>query len=551
VAASFEGFPHSIFIVFPICVVLIGTGARLEALGFAIGLLIVALEFPKTREGSWLQGLTAGAVVAVCGFRVQFLTHPAGGYVYLSTLSIPLTIGWIMVILRSREGLRRSLPRPAVQIAIDSVLLLDAVLLALISPQVRAEPIAFFLPFSLLGLIPGAILAAYRRKGPVSVHRIVAFGLAVYGIEGVMKGPLSLSLLAPLAVISLPMVTTSHAFLAPLLFGVHPQPLPRWFSKRGYTQGGFILFLLSLSSALALGAVLAAHQNPAYGLLVLGGFPVLLGVHLSRYRIVSWLSRRVIKGDCNRCSLFGVGFHNVTLHEAVASVEEMLRHPGCSYTVVTPNSTALLQSRRDPSLFAAYQKADLVLADGIGIVWASRLLGLPLKERVTGIDLSEALLERANLNGYRVFLLGGKEGTAAGAAHRLKERFPDLPIVGTHHGYFCNDEEPLAAVRKVDPQILLVGMGVPKQELWMSKHAARLAVPLMVGVGGAFDIFSGRRRRASLRWQRLGLEWFYRVLRQPQRVIGARMITQFIATVLGAWLARQLSLLIALPEEPV
>lgn len=541
---------HRIRFLVPPFVLLATVGPRIELAGLAAGLLILSLEGPLEKGmAAWARGIAAASAAALLGFRIQFVTNPAGGYVYLDSISIPLTVAWVLVILRSREELRRALPRPALQITIDLLLVLNAVTLALISPQTRAEPLALHLPFVLLGIVLANAIAAYRGESVTPLHRTVAFCLALYGISGAMKVPVSLSLLAPLAMISLPIVTASHALLAQGLSGVRLRPLPGWFAARGYTQGPFAVLLLLLSSTLALGAVLAVHRSPLHGLLAAGIVPVLIVAHLSHHRITAWLTDRWTNTTGGRCWLLGVGFHNLTLHEALVRAEGMLTSPERSHTVVTPNSAALLQSEGDPELFEAYCDADLVIADGVGIVWASRLLGTPLKGRVTGIDLAESLLKRATVKGCRVFLLGGREGVAARAARRLKKRFPGLNIVGTHHGYFTVDEAPLAAIRAARAQFLLVGMGVPNQERWMAKCSKRSMVPLMIGVGGALDVFAGECRRAPEYWQRLGLEWLYRLLHEPHRIKEASAIPRFIARVLGQRVAVSILTFIRLPEE--
>jgi N-acetylglucosaminyldiphosphoundecaprenol N-acetyl-beta-D-mannosaminyltransferase len=526
-------------------------GWRLELLGLFAGLLILSFEVPKRGVLPWMQGIAAASAAVATGFRIQFVTNPAGGYVYLDSLSVPLTILWVLIILRLREGLRRAVPRPALQLAIDLSLVVNASLLVLISPQTRTAPLARVLPFLLLGIVLTGLVMALRGERLAVVHRTVAFGLALYGISGVMKGPISLSLVAPLALLVLPMVTASPAFLAPGVRALVPRPVPRWFSKRGVTEGEFTLFSLLLVSSFVLGAVLSVHRSWGFGLLALLVIPLLIGGHLVRPIVADWLARRRVDRRAGRSYLFGVGFHSLTFAAVCDRVEEMIHSSGRSHVVVTPNSLSLFRAGRDPSLRRAYRVADLVLPDGIGIVWASRLLGVPLLERVTGIDLAEALLSRARESGYRVFLLGGREGVAARAAHRLKERFPGLDIVGTHHGYFASDAEPLAAIEAASPHILLVGMGVPKQERWMARHADEMNVPVMIGVGGAFDLFAGDCPRASHRWQGLGLEWLYRILHQPRRVRAVWVIPCFIVKVIVARAAVSLKRLALLPHEEV
>jgi len=519
----------------PSLVLLPFVGGRIELLGLFVGLLILSFETPKEGIGSWVQGIAAASVAVAAGFRIQFVMNPAGGYLYLHALAIPLTILWVLVILRLREGLRQVAPRPAWQFAIDLILSLNAVFLVLISPQARVDRLAYALPFVLLGVALLGNIVPLRKERSIIIHRSIAFGLALYAIGGVMKGPLSLSLVMPLAALSLPMMTASQALLAQGVRRLSPRPLPRWFVVHGYTQGAFTLLVLLLSSAVALGAVLSVTRSLSYGLLSLLIVPVLVGIHALRPIVSNWYQSLPIDMRGGRSYLCGVGFDDLTLDEATVRVLDMLHDPCRTHVIVTPNSVSLFNARKDPTLLDNYRKADLVIADGIGIVWAARLLGVPLAERVTGIDLTEALLGRASADGYRVFLLGGRDRVAVRAAHRLQERFPSLDIVGTHHGYFTDDKEPLARITAAQPQIILVGMGVPKQERWMTHYADTLNVPVMIGLGGGLDIFAGDSLRASNRWQRLGLEWLYRILHQPRRVRAAWTILCFIVKMISLW----------------
>lgn len=240
--------------------------------------------------------------------------------------------------------------------------------------------------------------------------------------------------------------------------------------------------------------------------------------------------------DVKRVALFGVRFDRVSLPEALGRIERWIEEgpPRRARLVVTPDTTALMRARRDPLLRWVYHQADLVTPDGAGIVWASRCLRTPLKERVSGIDLVEELFRRSAMKGYRFFFLGAKPGVAQAAARRTQKRYPGLQIVGTHHGYFSPQEEPLLleGIHAARPDVLLVGLGVPKQELWMLRNRAALEVPVMIGVGGSLDVLSGRLPRAPKSWQQLGLEWLWRVLREPQRLGRVRTIPQFMALVL-------------------
>ncbi len=235
-----------------------------------------------------------------------------------------------------------------------------------------------------------------------------------------------------------------------------------------------------------------------------------------------------------RVDLLGVPVHAVSHAGALQQIERWILAPDRPRLVMTPDTTALMQAQFAHGLRHAYAHADLVTADGTGLVWASRQLGRSLPERVTGIDLLSALCERAAAKQHRVYLLGGRPGVAREAAQRLQRRHPGLAIVGTQHGYFADDESErvVSEINAREPDLLLVGMGVPRQEIWMSRHGHRLASPVAMGVGGSLDVLAGRVRRAPAAWQSLGLEWLWRAVQEPHRLWRARRIPQFIARIL-------------------
>lgn len=219
----------------------------------------------------------------------------------------------------------------------------------------------------------------------------------------------------------------------------------------------------------------------------------------------------------------------LSLGEAVERVRQLViqRHGGM---ICTPDTTALWRAQKDLSLRAAYEEADLVTPDGTGVVWASRVLGMALPERVSGIDLLEKLFGVWDGSSLRVFLLGAAPGVAERAARQLAQRYPNLQIVGTHHGYFRPDENEkiLEQIARTRPHMVLVGLGVPRQERWMMENRARLRPAVLMGVGGCFDVWSGRLMRAPLSWQRLGLEWLYRLLQDPRRLTRVSTIPLFV-----------------------
>lgn len=219
-----------------------------------------------------------------------------------------------------------------------------------------------------------------------------------------------------------------------------------------------------------------------------------------------------------RRELFGTQVHAVGLDGALAWIRARIasRVPGY---VVTLNGALLVQTARDQSLRVLVNDAALVTADGIGVIGAARILGVHLPERVAGIDLVVALCGQAASVGYRIFLLGGAPGVAEAAAGVLRARHPTLQIVGVQHGFFSSEEEGAvpAQIRAAHPDVLLVALGAPRQEWWMRRWGAALGVPVSIGVGGSFDVLAGRIPRAPGWMRRIGLEWLYRMAREPRR----------------------------------
>ena len=185
---------------------------------------------------------------------------------------------------------------------------------------------------------------------------------------------------------------------------------------------------------------------------------------------------------------------------------------------------------KDPALGRALRNGDLVVPDGIGIVWALRRAGCPQQQRVTGVDLVETLLTETAADGLEVFLLGGQPGVAEKAQARLEQRWPGIRVVGCHHGYFsaAEEEEVVRRINQARPGLLLVGMGVPRQEIWLERHWRNLTVPVGIGVGGLFDLWGGRTKRAPAFLRKAGLEWLYRAWREPARWYRLRVLPGFV-----------------------
>ena len=217
-----------------------------------------------------------------------------------------------------------------------------------------------------------------------------------------------------------------------------------------------------------------------------------------------------------KTNILGVAFDALTLTEAEERADALLRARKGGY-IVTANPEIVLHSREDAAYAAAVNGADLVLADGVGDLYAARILGTPLPERVAGSDITPRLLSRLAKRGGSVFLYGARPGVAERAGEALQSAYPGLRIAGTENGYISDETALFVSLEREQPDLLLLGLGAPRQELWMAKNRQRTNA-VMIGVGGLLDVFAGDIPRAPESWQKLGLEWLYRLLREPKRI---------------------------------
>ena len=218
-----------------------------------------------------------------------------------------------------------------------------------------------------------------------------------------------------------------------------------------------------------------------------------------------------------RTDILGVGFDDLTLDEAAEAGAALVEGGGFHYAV-TPNPEFLLTARHDEPFRQALLGADLVLADGVGVTYAAKILGRPLKGRVPGIEFAQRLLAWMAAHGKRLFLLGAKPGVAELAAANLKAAYPGLIVCGTHDGYFQEDGPVVKAIQESAADVVFVCLGAPKQELWMVRNGPAAGARLMVGLGGSLDVFAGVVERAPEGFQKLGLEGLYRLQKEPGRI---------------------------------
>ncbi len=227
-------------------------------------------------------------------------------------------------------------------------------------------------------------------------------------------------------------------------------------------------------------------------------------------------------------NILGVKVNNVTMNEAVDRAFKYLSDDKAN-VVYTPNSEIILAASNDSEFTEIINSADLIIPDGIGVVYGSKILGQALPERVAGFDLVCLLFEKMAKAGKSVFLLGAKPGVADVAAEKLKEKYKGLVIAGTNDGYFKDedDEKIIAKINDAAPDFLMVCLGFPKQEKWIYKYKDVLNAKLMIGAGGCIDVFAGNVMRAPEFYCKHGLEWFYRLMKQPSRFVRMLALPKF------------------------
>lgn len=222
----------------------------------------------------------------------------------------------------------------------------------------------------------------------------------------------------------------------------------------------------------------------------------------------------------------------VTMNEAVQRVEGFMKSKK-PHLIATANAEMIMMANHDAELKDILNSAALVVPDGAGAVWAARHQGYAMPERVAGYDMAQQLLALSAKKGYRVYLLGAAPGVAEKAKKQAEKKYKGVSIVGVHDGYF-NDENEASIIKEIQaaqPHLLLVALGVPRQEKWIKKHMTELNVPALIGVGGTFDVMAGIVKRAPVWMQRARLEWLYRGIKQPQRLGRLMALPKFVMRV--------------------
>ncbi len=243
----------------------------------------------------------------------------------------------------------------------------------------------------------------------------------------------------------------------------------------------------------------------------------------------------------NSISIMGVRIDNVTMEEVVDIVEKKLEKKE-KYIIYTPNTEIVMMCQDDDEFLKYMNQSDINIPDGIGLIYASKIKNMPLKEKVAGFDLSMKLLDIANRNGLKLYAVGGKPGVAENALENVHKKYSNINIIGSHHGYFKGahlgqggHEEELLVIDEINtkkPDILFVGFGAKKQEQWIQYNKDKINAKIIIGNGGTIDVLAGNVKRAPDIYVNLGLEWLYRLAKEPKRITRQIVLPVFMLKVL-------------------
>lgn len=530
----------------------------------------------KRRQPAWLVDIVVVAASLASLAIFANVRHaydespPDSPFFGLSTIGLVLSLFCLWAIARLTAALNR------VPQATGGYLGVVALLVLLLLH--RAGTTISFFPYAAGAALAGAGLATVpvALKKPAFnlgwsgslamgflLAQTVVFGLADY------KGQTAVAM--TLLVLALPLLDI-------LFYRVKPRPqgsatrLHEGLMRRGFSPTKVALLYTAVSVWLGiLGYLLSgletgdgAGQTIARLLVVLfigaGGFLLFFSVA----RVL--MNRAPGEEIPESIEAFDVKISAVTMDEAIAKIGEFIQSR-TPHHVVTTDANAILRAKEDPEYAAIVRRAAMATPDGYGVIWGARLLGYPIYERVTGVDMVTGICELAARNGYSIYILGsepgenGEPGVAEIAATNLLGKYPGMRVAGTHHGFWRRDakaeglsaEEADArmadAVRAAAPDVLFVAMGIPAQEKFIAAQLERMQVPVSIGVGGSFDVYSGKFERAPQWVQRIGLEWLYRVFIDPSRWKRMGYVPRFMLLAIRVWLTGNKSVESARPPE--
>ena len=524
---------------------------RIAGILFAGVLMILLGKYnQKKKLASWLKlffQIIISLIIIAAGVKIEFLRNYSGGYWYLNQLSIPITIVWLITITNSigqTDELGDITPITVLIAALTFFVVSIFQRQGLIIAEILS---AFLTVFSIVIILLKKQSALGKNNAFSSYYMFFGFMLAIIAIVGVLKSTAALTLLTPLLILGFPIVDTSYSFITSYLSdnylgNVSESKLRQQLIEQGFSWKGANMIIIATCIYLSVIAAIVSVKEDLFLFLTMIGTGY-LAYYWLRQRVLNGLSIIKIDESGKKVEFFGVPIDRINCHQALERIESFIRKKETHF-IITPDTLAILRARKDKEYLEITKKADLVTPDGAGILWATAFLEEPLSERITGIDMINHICQLAVEKEYKLYLLGAKTEVIKKTVHNLKKQYPGINIVGYHHGYFDNsnlgtngekgESDIINDIVMQKPDFLLVGMGVPKQETWIFQNKNRLGVPVCIGVGGSFDVLSGKIPRAPLWMQNHGMEWFFRLIKEPKRVKRTIYLPYFIWLVLLA-----------------
>ncbi len=477
--------------------------------------------------------LVGGACLAVAGgvtvdsVKAPFSHH----FVKLGLLSFPLSVLWLWlftVLFRFTSRIKGLTGFSG---------FISGVAFALIILMTQGP----FGSWALFASLTAAIVSLSVLRLPTEAGGASALGalLAQATVAGALKNTALLIFIAPALIVGVPLLEVTYRLQSRfLILSRSRRSILDLLSQEGVSDRHALAILTFLQTYLCALALLLVYLIEIHFIVKI----VVIGAWFAAGLGLFWLLVRLSPRRSSHAftEFLGIPLSTLSQSQVLNVVAKFVEERGF-HQVITSDTSSVIRALSDPEFSQIVKKADLVTPDGIGVVLGARLLGIPVYERVTGVDLVLTLCQEGASRGWRFFFLGGKPGVADRAAANLAVCCPGLNVVGTHHGYFSPEEEEkvIQEIERSRPDILFVAMGIPKQEIWIARHSHRLKVPVCIGVGGSLDVYAGVTKRAPLWVQKLGLEWLYRVVREPHRLPRVVAIPKFLLIVLGRLIRRR------------
>jgi N-acetylglucosaminyldiphosphoundecaprenol N-acetyl-beta-D-mannosaminyltransferase len=480
-------------------------------------------------------------------------------YISLGTWAVPFTVLWVWAISRMSASLNRTPHVTGGYLGIVSLTLLLAYQFSPVQ-SVRqpnaALPLLGAAALAGVGLISVPVaLKLPRFNIGWSASLAMGFLLAQVAVVGLFKNLAFAILALMLLVFGLPVLDVSFYRLRAAKRGQNVTweerrlRLHEVLMKRGLSRGKISLLYLLVAGWLCGLGVLVVISSGISLFLRIPILAILFGLgFVTFFSVTRVLMRRAENEEVpESIEAFGVRISAVTMIEAIDKIENFIQSKQ-PHHVVTTDANAMLQAQADPEYAHIIQNAALATPDGYGVIWGARLLNLPIYERVTGVDMVTGICDRAAKNGYSIYILGSEPGVAATAAKNLADKYPGMRVAGTHHGFWRRtfkedgltteeaDARMADIIREAKPDVLFVAMGIPLQEKFIAAQLQRMQVPVALGVGGSFDVYAGKYKRAPEAIQRIGMEWIYRVWIDPSRWKRMGYVPRFMIFALRTWI---------------